>query len=119
MRIEARKAPDNLQSPETGHEEYLKALFDAVHTGILVIDPALHRIVDVNPAAARLFGCTAEDLTGESLNDFLVKDSVAWVEASARALADRPQGRPSAIPPCSTSAPLIRWTFRNWRPTAR
>jgi PAS domain S-box-containing protein len=71
MRIEARKAPDSVQDPATGHEEYLKALFDAVHTGILVIDPSTHRIVDVNPAAARMIGLSRDEIVGSVCHRFV------------------------------------------------
>ena len=71
MRIEARKTPDSEQNPATGHEEYLKALFDAVHTGILVIDPSTHRIVDVNPAAARMIGLARDEIVGSVCHRFV------------------------------------------------
>ena len=71
MRIEARRTPDSEQNPATGHEEYLKALFDAVHTGILVIDPATHRIVDVNPAALRMIGLSRGEIVGSVCHRFV------------------------------------------------
>ncbi len=55
----------------TGNEEYLKALFDAVHTGILVIDPAMHRIIDVNPSAARMIGLPREQIVGSVCHRFV------------------------------------------------
>jgi PAS domain S-box-containing protein len=51
------------------------------------------KVTRLNPAAARLFGCAPEDLTGENINDFLVKDSAARVERFARELEARPEGR--------------------------
>ena len=55
----------------TGNEEYLKALFDAVHTGILIIDPAAHRIIDVNPAAARMIGLSRDEIIGSVCHRFV------------------------------------------------
>jgi len=71
MRIEARKPIDGEPCPPVGHEEYLKVLFDAVHTGILVIDPAEHRIIDVNPAAARMIGLPRDEIVGSVCHRFV------------------------------------------------
>jgi PAS domain S-box-containing protein len=72
-------------------EEQLSTLLETTMDAILVLDAGL-KVVRVNPAALRLFGCTHEDLIGESLNDFLVKDSAARVERFAQELATRPEG---------------------------
>ncbi|HQL89802.1 MAG TPA: PAS domain S-box protein [Syntrophales bacterium] len=71
MRIEARKPTEGQQCPPVGQEEYLKALFDAVHTGILVIDPATHRIMDANPAAARMIGLARDEIIGSVCHQFV------------------------------------------------
>ena len=71
MRIEARKPTEGQQCPPVGQEEYLKALFDAVHTGILVIDPATHRIMDANPAAARMIGLPRDEIVGTVCHQFV------------------------------------------------
>lgn len=73
-------------------EEQLATLLETTMDAILVLDAGL-KISRANPAATRLFGCAAEDLVGESLNDFLVKESVARVERFARELAARPAGQ--------------------------
>lgn len=73
-------------------EEQLSALLETTMDAILMLDAGL-KVVRVNPAALRLFGCTHEDLIGESLNDFLVKDSAARVERFAQEVATRPEGK--------------------------
>jgi PAS domain S-box-containing protein len=73
-------------------EEQLATLLETTMDAILVLDAGL-KVVRVNPAATRIFGCTAEDLMGECLNDFLVPESAARVERFARELATRPEGR--------------------------
>jgi PAS domain S-box-containing protein len=73
-------------------EEQLATLLETAMDAILVLDAGL-KVLRINPAAARLFGGTAEDLTGESINDFLVKDSAAHVERFARELESRPEGK--------------------------
>ena len=71
MGIEIRQIAGKAQNPSTGNEEYLKALFDAVHTGILVIDPAAHRIIDVNPSAARMIGLSRDQIVGSVCHRFV------------------------------------------------
>jgi PAS domain S-box-containing protein len=71
MGIEVQQTTRIEETAAAGHEEYLKALFDAVHTGILVIDPAEHRIIDVNPAAARMIGRTRDEIIGSVCHRFV------------------------------------------------
>jgi len=63
MGIEIHQTAGKAQNLSIGNEEYLKALFDAVHTGILVIDPSTHRIIDVNPSAARMIGLPRDQIS--------------------------------------------------------
>ena len=71
MGIEVQQTTRVDEIVTAGHEEYLKALFDAVHTGILVIDPAAHRIIDVNPAAARMIGLSRDEIIGSVCHRFV------------------------------------------------
>ncbi|HEY5769386.1 MAG TPA: sigma 54-interacting transcriptional regulator [Terrimicrobium sp.] len=73
-------------------EEELSALLQSAMDAIVVLDNQM-KIVRVNPAADRLFGCTAEDLVGESINDFLIPESATRVEAFAKEICGRPDGR--------------------------
>ncbi len=73
-------------------EEQLSALLETALDAILVLDESL-RIVHVNQAAQRVFGCATEDLVGESIRDFLVKDSTGRLETFSRELQSRPTGR--------------------------
>jgi PAS domain S-box-containing protein len=59
---------------------------------ILVLDSELH-VIRINQAAARLFGCSGEDLVGENIHDFLVTNSAARLETFVRDLASRPEGK--------------------------
>jgi PAS domain S-box-containing protein len=45
-------------------ESRLRAILDNVQTGILIIEPDVHIIVDVNPAAAKLIGAPKEQIVG-------------------------------------------------------
>jgi PAS domain S-box-containing protein len=73
-------------------EEQLATMLETAMDAILILDREM-RVVRVNLSAQRLFGCTAEDLIGESIHDFLVKESAARVETFARELETRPEGK--------------------------
>lgn len=73
-------------------EEQLSTLLETAMDAILVLDTGLN-VVRVNQAALRLFGCSAEDLLGESINDFLAPKSVTRVEAFTRNIQNRPRGQ--------------------------
>jgi formate hydrogenlyase transcriptional activator len=73
-------------------EEQLTLLLESAMDAILVLDSRFG-IVRANPAGQRLFGCAEEDLLGENLSAFLVKESAAQIEAFARELQSQPTGR--------------------------
>jgi PAS domain S-box-containing protein len=73
-------------------EEQLTALIQSALDAILVLDKLL-LVVRVNQSAQRLFGCEAEDLIGENINEFLVPESAAQVSNFVRELASRPAGK--------------------------
>ena len=49
----------------------LQTIVDSVQTGILVIDPETHRIVDVNPAALQLIGASRGQVVGTECHKFV------------------------------------------------
>ena len=64
---ERRRAERAVQESESK----LKAIFDGVKTGILVIDPETHRIVDANPLALELVGAPRELVVGAVCHKFI------------------------------------------------
>ncbi len=87
-------------------EEELTALLDSAMDAVVVLN-ATGEITRVNPAAERLFGCTAEDLLGENLRDFLPPESVAQFNGFVKELdADTTGRRQLWIP---QSFPVLRW----------
>lgn len=46
-------------------EERLKTILGSVPTGVLIVDPATHRIVDANPAAVEMVGFPLEGIVGQ------------------------------------------------------
>jgi PAS domain S-box-containing protein len=87
-------------------EEELTALLDSAMDAVVVLQAA-GRITRVNPAAEKLFGCTAEDLLGENLSDFLPADSAAQFDAFMKELDAQPEGRRQLWIP--QSFPVQRW----------
>lgn len=87
-------------------EEQLSTLLGSAMDAIVVLD-AEGSIVRVNPAAERLFGCTAEDLMGENLRDFLPATGSAQFDAFVKELDAHPEGRGQLWIPQSFS--VQRW----------
>jgi PAS domain S-box-containing protein len=50
---------------------WLKTIFDSVQSGILIIDPETHTIVDINPYAAGLFGDKKENIVGSVCHKYI------------------------------------------------
>ncbi|HMP81163.1 MAG TPA: sigma 54-interacting transcriptional regulator, partial [Verrucomicrobiota bacterium] len=84
----------------------LSALLHSAMDAVVVLDTEW-RITRLNPAAERLFGCTAEDLLGENLRDFLSAGSVTRLESFLRELDQRPAGQRQLWIPQSFEA--TRW----------
>jgi PAS domain S-box-containing protein len=87
-------------------EEELSALLNSAMDAVVVLD-ADGRITRVNPAAERLFGCTAEDLIGENLRAFLPPESAAQFDAFIRELNAQPEDRRQLWIPQSFA--VLRW----------
>jgi PAS domain S-box-containing protein len=52
-------------------EARLKLIMDSVLTGVVIIDPATHRITDANPVALRLIGLPREQVAGAECHKFI------------------------------------------------
>ncbi len=52
-------------------QAYLAAIFDAVHTGIVLIDTKTRRIKDANPATLRMIGTTRDRVVGQICHRFI------------------------------------------------
>jgi PAS domain S-box-containing protein len=61
----------------TESESYLTGLMDSVHTGIMVIDPADHRIVEVNSYAAKTIGVGKDEILAVSAKSLSAPGSTA------------------------------------------
>ena len=87
-------------------EEELSALLNSAMDAVVVLN-ATGGITRVNPAAERLFGCTAEDLCGENLREFLPPESGAQFDGFVKELdAQPPERRQLWIP---QSFQVLRW----------
>jgi len=72
-------------------EEELSALLDSAMDAVVVLD-ATGVVTRVNPAAERLFDCTAEDLIGENVREFLPIESATRLDAFVKELEAQPEG---------------------------
>ena len=92
-------------------EQQLCALLDSAMDAVVVLD-AKNRMARVNPAAERLFGCTAEDLLDESLCSFLPPESAAQLDAFVKELdAQKDGSRQLWIPQSFTMQRWDKTTF--------
>lgn len=81
--VERRQAEELLKRSET----YLRAVTEAIQTGLLIVDPATHRITDANPWAARMIGCDVADLLGRDYRNY-VKNAEDATGCDTRASCD-------------------------------
>jgi len=58
------KLPDG-KSPHVDNGDVFKLIFDQIQTGIIVIDPEQHTIVNINNHAETLLGLKREEITGK------------------------------------------------------
>ncbi|SRR5450759_2792841 len=61
-RAERKLAQEKLRESE----ERLKSIFEGVATGVIIIDPETHKIVDANPAAVEMIGFPREGIVGQT-----------------------------------------------------
>lgn len=96
-------------------EAYLRAIMDSIPAGVMVIDPAKHRIVDINRAAATLIGEPKKRIIGKKCHQYVcaaekgrcpITDLMQVVDNSERVLLD---ARGKEIPVIKTVMPI---TFR-------
>lgn len=64
---ERKKAEGELRESEN----YLKTIFNYMQTGMVIVDPDTHTIVDVNPTAANMIGTDIMNVIGSRCNDFI------------------------------------------------
>ena len=57
-------------------EKKLKTVLEAVQAGIVVIEPETHRIVDVNPIAARMIGAARDQIVGSVCHNYICPTQV-------------------------------------------
>jgi PAS domain S-box-containing protein len=94
------------ESEVRAREEQLSALLASAMDAIIVLDDILN-VARVNVAAERLFQCTAEDLAGENLRDFLQPESAARLDSLVAAMNAPRAGLPQLWIPQSFTA--LRW----------
>lgn len=51
--------------------EELQAIFDKIQTGVVIIDPKSHTILDINPIAVSLIGWNKDEIVGQVCHQFI------------------------------------------------
>ena len=69
MAIHRHRLDDTLRESESG----LQTILDNVQTGVLIIDPETHVIVDANPVAVKLIGAPKEEIVGSECSRFICR----------------------------------------------
>ncbi|OIQ92236.1 response regulator PleD [mine drainage metagenome] len=64
---EAKQAEQALRESENR----LRVIMESVQTGIVIIDPDVHKIVDVNAAAVSMIGAPKEEIVGSACHRFI------------------------------------------------
>jgi PAS domain S-box-containing protein len=62
-----RQAEEELRESE----QRSNIILESIQTGIIIIDPKTHTIVDVNPAARKMIGATKEEIVGRKCHQFM------------------------------------------------
>jgi PAS domain S-box-containing protein len=105
-------------------EAHLRAILDNVQTGIIMVDPVNHSIVDANPAAVAMFGAPKEAIMGSVCHNFIcpadvgkcpVTDLHQTIECSERTLIRNDRSRVPVIKTVTTflldGQPLLLESF--------
>ncbi|HLD47896.1 MAG TPA: GAF domain-containing protein, partial [Desulfobaccales bacterium] len=69
--IHRHRLDETLRESESG----LKTILDNVQTGVLIIDPETHVIMDANPVAAALIGAPKAEIVGSECSRFICRPS--------------------------------------------
>jgi diguanylate cyclase (GGDEF)-like protein/PAS domain S-box-containing protein len=69
MAIHRHRLDETLRKSESG----LQTILDNVQTGVLIIDPETHVIVDANPVAVGLIGAPKEQIVGSECSRFICR----------------------------------------------
>ncbi|MDH7510608.1 MAG: PAS domain S-box protein [Methanolinea sp.] len=51
--------------------EELQAIFEKIQTGVVIIDPSTHTILDINPIAVSLIGRRKDEIVGQVCHQFI------------------------------------------------
>ena len=62
---------DSTESKISSGDDIFRTVFQKIQTGILIVDPAEHKIIDANPIAIALLGHTKEELLGNTCHEFV------------------------------------------------
>ena len=68
-------------------EERLKTILNSVQTGVVIIEPETHIIVDANPAAIKIIGTTKEQIVGKECLHYICPEEKGQCPIADRGLS--------------------------------
>ena len=68
-------------------EERLKTILNSVQTGVVIIEPETHIIVDANPAATKIIGTTKEQIVGKECLHYICPEEKGQCPIADRGLS--------------------------------
>jgi PAS domain S-box-containing protein len=60
-----------LISGDSARDDLFRIVFEKIQTGILIVDPATHTLIDANPIAEALIGRSRDELIGSTCHEFV------------------------------------------------
>ena len=61
----------NTRKGAANSNDIFRVVFEKIQTGILIVDPAEHRIIDANPIAEAIIGRDRDELIGSTCHEFV------------------------------------------------
>jgi len=95
-------------------EAYLKTILDSIQVGVMLIEAKTHRIVDINPYAAEIIGCSKQALVGKVCHKHVCPTEVGRCPITAKGLKIEMAERTlltysgNKIPILKTVKPLVK-----------
>lgn len=69
--MQGKRAGLTERTPDGSAQDIFRTIFERIQTAILIVDPALHEIVDANPLMESLTGLTKDQMLGKGCQGFV------------------------------------------------
>jgi len=69
--VKSLRQSDGINVAFNAPDDFFRDIFNAVQTGLLIIDPETHRILDANPAAVEMIGTGKKNIVGSVCHKYI------------------------------------------------